>query len=295
MIILMDGVKYALAIPRNEEMLEIAIEKNSLYVFGEDSFYFNSKTKLKSAAGIGSIPDAYLIIFTPQPKWCILEVELSSHPLYEHVIPQLTKFNRGIEESAGKSKIINLFYDAIKSDAVLEAKIRKKIGSGEIFKFISELISDPPIIVIAIDKKTEELEEAIKDVRGDVRILEFKSFRRQDMPEGVTAYLFTPIFDIKTKTSASIDAPRILKSSGILPSGLKLYKTYKGKEFMAEVIEGQKIKFNGEIYDSVSSAAVAAIRSTGSKRKTEDGWRWWLFEDSNSGEIKPIDELRRRS
>ena len=292
MMILMDGVKYALATPKNEDMLEIAIEKNSPYIFGEDSFYFNSKTKLKSAAGIGSIPDAYLIIFAPQPKWCILEVELSSHPLYEHVIPQLTKFNRGIEESAGKSKITNLFYDAIKADTVLEAKIRKKIGSGEIFKFISELISDPPIIVIAIDEKTEELEEAIKDVRGDVKILEFKSFRRQDMPEGVTAHLFTPIFDVKIKPSTSIVAPRILKSSGILPPGLKLYKTYKGKEFVAEVIEGQKIKFNGEIYDSVSSAAVAAIRSTGSKRNTEDGWRWWLFEDSNSGETKPIDELR---
>lgn len=290
MIILMDGVKYTLSAPKNEDTLEAAIEKNSPYIFGEDSFYFNSKTKLKSPAGIGSIPDAYLIIFTPQPKWCILEVELSSHPLYDHVIPQLTKFNRGIEESVGKNKIINLFYDAIKADAVLEAKIRKKIGSGEIFKFISELISDSPTIVIAIDEKTDELEEAIKDIRGDVKILEFKSFSRQDLPGGVTAHLFTPIFDVKIGHSTSIPMPR-LKSSKILSPGLKIFKTYKGREFVAEVIEGQRIKLNGEVYNSVSTAAVAAIRSTGSKRKTEDGWRWWLYENS-SGEEKPIDELR---
>lgn len=297
MIILVDGIRYLITEPKNEEELEEIIEKNSKYIFGEDSFYFNFKRKIKSVSGIGSIPDAYLIVFEPLPKWYILEVELSKHPLYDHVIPQLTKFNRGIEESSGKNKIINMLYEAIKEDSILEAKIRKKIGSGEIYKFISEVISTDPTIIIGIDEKTSELEEAIRDIRGEVKILELKSFRREGVSEGINIYLFTPIapiVDLKIK-QGKVESPMTTTQKGgfILPAGLKLKKIYKGKTFYAEVIEGQKISFNGEIYNSVSTAAVAAIRSTGSKRNTEDGWRWWTYEDSKTGESKPIDELRK--
>jgi len=293
MIILVDGIEYIMASPRDENSLEEAIKKNTQHIFGEEAFYFDFKTKIKSAAGIGSIPDAYVIVFTPQPQWCILEVELSSHPLYGHVIPQLTKFNRAIEESTGRNKIANMLYEAIKEDPILEAKLRKKIGSGEIYKFITELISSPPNIIIAIDEKTAELEEAIKDIRGNVHIIEFMTFRRKGMAEEIDAYLFNPIFNFKARDIYISKNHGISKSKGILAEGMRLKKTYKGKDFIAEVLSEQKIRFNGEIYNSVSMAAVAAIRSTGSKRATEDGWRWWTYIDPESGEQKLIDELRK--
>jgi hypothetical protein len=193
MIILIDGVKYILKNPDNEDDLEKIIEKNYKYIFGEESFYFNFKKKLKSKSGIGSIPDGYLIVFNSTPEWYILEVELASHPLYDHIIPQLTKFNRGIEGVSTKKSLIDMFYDEIKTNPILEARVKEKIGSGEVYKFISDLISDKPSIIIVINERTSELEEAIRDIRGDVKILEFKIFRREGISEEIDAYLLNRV------------------------------------------------------------------------------------------------------
>ena len=35
-----------------------------------------------------------------------------------------------------------MFYDEIKINPILEARVKEKIGSGEVYKFISDLISD---------------------------------------------------------------------------------------------------------------------------------------------------------
>lgn len=295
MIILIEGVKYILKNPDNEDDLEKIIEKNYKYIFGEESFYFNFKKKLKSKSGIGSIPDGYLIVFNSTPEWYILEVELASHPLYDHIIPQLTKFNRGIEGVSTKKSLIDMFYDEIKTNPILEARIKEKIGSGEVYKFISDLISDKPSIIIVINERTSELEEAIRDIRGDVKILEFKIFRREGISEEIDAYLFNPVINLKNMEKPFELKPISERSNNksILPVGLKIYKEYKNIRLEAEIIENNKIKFNGKIYNSPSSAAVAAIQSTGSKRSTEDGWRFWKYKDPKTGEEKLLDELRK--
>lgn len=298
MIILIDGVKYILKNPDNEDDLEKIIEKNYKYIFGEESFYFNFKKKLKSKSGIGSIPDGYLIVFNSTPEWYILEVELASHPLYDHIIPQLTKFNRGIEGVSTKKSLIDMFYDEIKKNPILEARVKEKIGSGEVYKFISDLISDKPSIIIVINERTSELEEAIRDIRGDVKILEFKIFRREGISEEIDAYLFNPVIDFKNIEKSFESKPEFIISEysnkkNILPEGLKIYKEYKNISLEAEIIENNKIKFNGKIYNSPSSVAVAAIQSTGSKRPTEDGWRFWKYKDPKTGEEKLLDELRK--
>lgn len=298
MIILIDGVKYILKNPDSEDDLEKIIEKNYKYIFGEDSFYFNFKRKLKSKSGIGSIPDGYLIIFNNIPEWYILEVELASHPLYDHIIPQLTKFNRGIESVSTKKSLIDMFYDEIKTNPILEARVKEKIGSGEVYKFISDLISVKPSIIIVINERTSELEEAIRDIRGDVKILEFKIFRREGISEEIDAYLFNPIINFRNMEKSFKPKPGFVISKrsnnkSILPVGLKIYKEYKNIRLEAEIIENNKIKFNGKIYNSPSSAAVAAIQSTGSKRSTEDGWRFWKYKDPKTGEEKLLDELRK--
>jgi hypothetical protein len=298
MVILVDGVKYIYKTPDSEEKLENIIEENYKFIFGENSFYFNFKKKIRSKSGIGSIPDAYIIIFSEQPKWCILEVELSSHPLYDHIIPQITKFNRGIEDIPSRKLLIDMFYEEIKEDPILEANIKKKIGSGEIFKFVSDLISVEPMIVIAIDERTGELEEAIRDIRGDVKILEFKIFRREGISEKINAYLFNPVINFNNREKSFVHKPEViipkdLNKKNVLLEGLKIYKEYKNIMLEAEIIENNKIKFNEKIYNSPSSAAVAAIQSTGANRPTEDGWRFWKYKDKITGEEKYLDELRK--
>lgn len=199
MIILIDGVRYRLVIPNNEAALEEAIKSNFQHIFGPDSFYLDVKKLIKSKAGIASIPDGYVILFEPKPRWCILEVELASHSIYDHIIPQLTKFNRGIENSSSRKKIVEMFYSIINEDEVLKAKLKQQIKTGEIYKFISDLISENPLIVVAIEQRTDELEEALRDIRGELRVLEFQTFQREGITDQINAYVFEPLIKTKRK------------------------------------------------------------------------------------------------
>jgi len=194
MIVLIDGVRYQLITPESEASLEKAIQSNHQYVFGPDSFYFDIKKMIRSKAGVASIPDGYVIYFTPKPKWAIVEVELASHPIYDHLIPQLTKFNRGIEDNATRRQLVDILYGIFNENEVLKAKLKQKIKSGEVYKFISDLVSESPLIAVIIDQKKEELEEALRDIRGDVQVVEFKTFRREGASEGMNAFVFEPLF-----------------------------------------------------------------------------------------------------
>lgn len=197
MKILIDGVTYRLVTPRDEAAIEKSIQENSHHIFGENSFYFDVKKVIRSKAGIASIPDGYVILFEPRPRWCIVEVELASHPIYDHVISQLSKFNRGIEGTQTRKNIVDLLYDAFSKDDILKAQLKKKIKTGEIYKFILDLLSEDPLIIVAIDEKTEELQEALTDLRGEVRVLEFKTFRREGVSEELNAYVFEPLVEVK--------------------------------------------------------------------------------------------------
>jgi len=199
MIVLIDGVRYRLVIPDNEAALEEAIKSNFHHIFGPDSFYIDVKKLLKSKSGVASIPDGYVILFEPKARWCILEVELASHSIYDHIVPQLTKFNRGIENSSSRKKIVEIFYSIINEDEVLKAKLKQQIKTGEIYKFISDLISENPLIVVAIDQRTDELEEALRDIRGELTVLEFQTFRREGITDQINAYVFEPIIKTKSK------------------------------------------------------------------------------------------------
>jgi predicted transport protein len=198
MKILIDGVTYRLVTPKDEAAIEKSIQDNSHHIFGENSFYFDVKKVIRSKSGIASIPDGYAILLEPKPSWCIIEVELASHPLYDHLIPQLSKFNRGIADTQTRKRLADVLYEAFNNDDVLKAQLKQQIKTGEIYKFISDLVSEEPLIIVAIDQVTQELHEALTDIRGDVRVLEFRTFRREGISDEVNAYVFEPIVEAKT-------------------------------------------------------------------------------------------------
>lgn len=180
MMLIVDGVEYRPWTPSNEEAFESYIEAHSKRIFGEDSLYFPVKTKLKSLGGIGSIPDAYVVTLSKPHKWFIIEVELSSHPVFDHIVPQLHKFVQGLNPDSRKN-LVRIIYDEITGDSVLQAHVRKHIGTGEIYRFLSETIDKAPELVVIIDEKTRELEEACRSIPIDNKhVVEFKVFERVD-------------------------------------------------------------------------------------------------------------------
>lgn len=192
-MLIVDGVEYKYWTTSSEEELETIVERHSKRIFGEDSLYFSVKTKLKSIGGVGSIPDGYVLTLSKPRRWFIVEVELSKHPIFNHIVSQLNKFVQGIRDPNSRKSIVRALYDEIMSDVVIEAYVKKKLESGEIYRFLTETIDKPPVLVVVIDEKTRELEEACNSVPiADKRVVEFKVFERVDA--GIkNAFLFEPI------------------------------------------------------------------------------------------------------
>jgi hypothetical protein len=188
-MLVIDGIKYKPWTPKDEEKEFHPMVRNcSKEIFGDDSLYFDVKHVLKTTSGIGSIPDAYVINLSKSELY-VVENELSTHPVYDHIVRQLTKFINGIENQNAKNQIIDMLYDEINKDAVLRATVQKAIDSTDVYRFISKLLSKPPRIVIIVDQRTPEIEEACKVLKYQPDIIEFKTFIREDAPN-VHAHLF---------------------------------------------------------------------------------------------------------
>ena len=104
------------------------------------SIYFDVKTTLRTSSGIGTIPDAYAIKFSEPSEWYVIENELAVHPVYEHIVKQLSKFINGIENKNARNQILDMLYEQINKDASLKTTVSAKIESGEIYHFLSKLI-----------------------------------------------------------------------------------------------------------------------------------------------------------
>ncbi len=198
-MLVIDGVKYRLWTPTNEEKeFHPMVKEHSKEIFGEHSIYFDVKHKLTTRSGIGSIPDAYVISLSKPYQWYIIENELASHRVYEHIVPQISKFVSGIENLGSQREIRDTLYKEIIQDKILKASVEKVIYPEEIHSFLSSLVSQPPKITIIIDEVTDEVREANRALKrlGNTEVVEFKTFVREDA-EIVHAHLFEPIYKLE--------------------------------------------------------------------------------------------------
>lgn len=193
-MLLIDGVKYELWTPPNEDEFERVVKEHVRDIFGEKSIYLDIKQRLKSVSGIGSIWDGCAIVFGDSPQWHIIEAELSCHLTYEHIIAQIGKFIGGINNNITQKKIVDAIHDELTRDDFLRLRLRKTIEPTEIYKFLADLISTQPVITIIIEKETDELREAIKTLHyPKIKIVEFQTFTREGIGLAVHAHLFEPL------------------------------------------------------------------------------------------------------
>ncbi len=206
-MLLIDGVKYQEWIPEKEvEEFQPIVKEHVQDIFGKDAKYIEAR-RLKSEAGIGSVPDGFVIIFGDSPQWHIVEVELSSHQLYDHIVNQVGRFINGIKNPVTQKNIIDAIYQEITGSKISKVEVEEAIGSGEIHKFLTDLISLSPILTIIIEKKTQELEEAINLLKySPIKIVEFRTFTREGVGLAVHAHLFEPVYQgpLKSKPPTEI-------------------------------------------------------------------------------------------
>jgi len=111
------------------------------------------------------------------------------------MVPQLTKFINGIKNPTNQRQIVNLLHREIIGDPVQKAYVEKMIASPEIYRFLSNVVSDSPRIAVIVENMTSEIEEACVGL-PNVHYIEFKTYVREDA-ENVRAHLFEPLYSTR--------------------------------------------------------------------------------------------------
>lgn len=280
-MLLIDGVKYKLWSPEKEigEFEEI-VREHIKDIFGEDSIFFE-KRKMQSVGGIGSIPDGFVIKVSEKPVWYIVEVEISKHRSTA-IVKQMSDFITGFRSDKTRRKVLKTIYERIQKDLAKEFSMKRYI-KGDVHRFLSELILEKdPISVIIIDEKTKDLEERCDTLSPSPRIVEFKTFERENTGIKVHAHLFEPIY----KFTPSIPREKDVEIEG---KGLEIYKVYKEKRYTAIYYNSKKIVYNGQAYPSPSKVG-SVIRGG----KSTNGWLFWKYKDLVTGDEFLLDELRKK-
>lgn len=249
-MLIIDGIKYKLWTPKNEEKeFHPIIKKYSKEIFGEDSLYFDVKHALKTISGIGTIPDAYVICLS-RKEWYVVENELASHSIYDHIVKQLTKFINGIENQNTRTQIIDMLYDEINNDIFLKAKVQKKLGSTDPYHFLSKLISKPPTIVIVIDQKTPEVIDACRALKYQPYIIQFRTFAREDAPT-IRAHEFDSLAPPATKEIT----PQHEYTLPLLESLIEMGGSGKAQDILNRVFNKMKHRLKGKDLEKLSSGS----------------------------------------
>jgi Restriction Enzyme Adenine Methylase Associated len=81
-----------------------------------------------------------------------------------------------------------------------------------------------------------------------------------------------------------------LVEAGVVKAGRKITASYKGKEVAGTVQKDGKVKVDGEVYDSLSTAGRAVMRANGNDKPAVNGWAF--FRVNVGGEWVPIATLR---
>jgi len=91
--------------------------------------------------------------------------------------------------------------------------------------------------------------------------------------------------------ATSVTLEQVL-AAGLLKAPATLTKTYKGTDVTATVLATGKVRFGGKEYDSLSTAAMAAMASVTGQERSVNGWDFWQVALPEGGK-GPIAGLRR--
>ena len=201
-ILLIDGIEYSLRTPKKEDELEKSVKFHSNQIFGHDSIYFDVKSEIATSIGLRTVPDAYLIDFK-NGAFYIIEIELSTHPEYDHINKQIGRFIGALANYKTRQKIARILKDYIDKDIVKIKFVNDKIGNREIYQFFLEDILENVKeqnyhTIIVIDRITKNISEACSILSPKPKILEFRTFIRSNVGDlRVHCHQFKPLVSAK--------------------------------------------------------------------------------------------------
>jgi hypothetical protein len=292
----------------NEAELEQVVLENYEYLFGPTAFFL-PKAKIKTADGVGTIPDGF-VIDIGQKKWYLVEVELLQHSVWNHIAPQVTKQILASLQPVTKRIIIDLAVELYQNDTYIQEKFEElNILPINVRQVVGDILESDPLIGMPIDSTSQDLEDWARTLKNHVKLWEVQKFVEFNNPSGIV-YEFPEEFKTVLNTEEEND-PLSLNSliftntieladlihAELLTIGEKLTMTYKPrngqqKRYEASILEDGSLDLLGQHFSSPSYAALAGIQDAGSDRKTVNGWTSWK-NDKNQSLSDLRDELHK--
>lgn len=201
-ILIKDGAKYFQTDFYGKELeFEKVVFTQYKHLFGENAILFTKK-KIQTATNIGTIPDAFIIDFEKE-KWFIIEVEISNHDVYSHIVPQLTKFSSALNNPQTRKQLTKFFESEIRTDPYKNALLLSN-GKTEVFKTVSEIVDSNPELIIIIEQQHDELTSIFNSLPFKTKINVFKTFTREGLEQGDIIFQIEPVFKERRQTKAEL-------------------------------------------------------------------------------------------
>lgn len=287
----------------SENELEQVIIDNYEHLFGPTSFYL-PKTKIKTADGIGTIPDGFAIDIGER-KWYLVEAELMHHNVWNHIAPQVTKQILASQQPITKRTLVDLSVKQYKNDSYVREKFDDlEIAEINVRQVVGDILESEPSIAVPIDGVSSDLKEWARTLKYDVKLWILNKFVELNNPTNIVYEFpeeFKPELDTgeeskPRKPNAEI-AQYDVEISDLIAAKLlniadKLFMTYKPrngqqKQYEAIILDDGSLEVLGQTFSSPSYAALAGIQNAGSDRKTVNGWTSWkTFRNKTLAELR---------
>lgn len=148
----------------SEAVFENVVCQNFKTLFGENTIYFDLKSKVDTKTLGSTIPDGFLFDFrdVENPEFYLVEVELQKHDFYRHIFPQITKFFAFFKNSKSRNNLIERLFTFIKSNPEIKKEFKQYLGKREIYKALKDIVEDSQNILIILDETKPELKEVFE-------------------------------------------------------------------------------------------------------------------------------------
>ncbi|MCK4444335.1 MAG: winged helix-turn-helix domain-containing protein [Thermoplasmata archaeon] len=255
-MLIMDGVRYLPHDYDNEDELEQMVVEHAKDIFGENSMFFPIKQSIKTRTGVKSVPDGYMIDFD-KGRFYIIEIELSSHPEYDHINKQIGKFIQALKSHRTRQKIARVMRDYVNGNIVRQKFVTERIGSSDVYQyFLEDILEEVPNqeyeTIIVIDEETDKIKDACSILKPEPRILEFKTFVRENTGPEVHIHSFEPLLEAKPRRKPP-KVPKKRKKTDAVPQGafripiLAALMEMDGKGFAKDVLNEVERKIKSKL------------------------------------------------
>lgn len=276
----------------SEEELEQVVKDHSEDIFGPASIYL-PKSLIRTAEGTGTIPDG-IVIDLQARRWFIIEAELLSHSVWNHIAPQIAKQLIACSQPVTLRRIAKMVIDKVKEQERFRSKFADlEIQDIDISHFVESVFESKPIVGIPIDDVGKDLEQWAETLKDEVKLWIIRKLARPDDPSDVMFEIpeeYQPSLD--TSSNAGITSSRVtishLLERGLLVPGQKLFMPYRPRggdptEFEATVLSTGAMEVLGKTFSAPSYAGTYCTK------KACNGWTAW-----RTAENLKLDDLRQK-